>query len=181
MPGCAGLPEGGDPGGKLRARPQEAGTGEGEKWICRLRPGSQEGLARGKDEETSGGRRREREARERERRTGGGAAAGRGGAGRGGGGWRRAVTERKGKERWRNKRGEARGAERRKIGEESRRGMGDDLNENERVGGQTGGAPTSASPRRAPARARSPGARTHFVTITGPSLGLDCFSQIVVL
>lgn len=37
-------------------------------------------------------------------------------------GWRRAVTERKGKERWRNERGEARGAEIRKIGEESRRG-----------------------------------------------------------
>lgn len=53
-----------------------------------------------------------------------------------GGGWRRAVTERKGKERWRNERGEARGAERRKIGEESRRGVGDDRNENERVGGE---------------------------------------------
>ena len=51
-------------------------------------------------------------------------------------GWRRAVTQRKGKERWRNKRGEARGAERRKIGEESRRGMGDDRNENERLRGK---------------------------------------------
>jgi hypothetical protein len=27
----------------------------------------------------------------------------------------------------------------------------------------------------------SPAVRTHFVTITGPSLGRDCFPQIVVL
>ena len=59
--------------------------------------------------------------------------------------------------------------------------MGDDRNENERAAGRAGGAPTSASLRCAPALALSPAARTHFVTITGPSLGPDCFPQIVVL
>lgn len=59
--------------------------------------------------------------------------------------------------------------------------MGGDRNENERAAGRAGGAPASASPRRAAALALSPAARTHFVTITGPSLGPDCFPQIVVL
>lgn len=59
--------------------------------------------------------------------------------------------------------------------------MGGDRIENERAAGRAGGAPASASPRRAPALALSPAARTHFVTITGPSLGPDCFPQIVVL
>lgn len=45
--------------------------------------------------------------------------------------------------------------------------MGGDRNENERAAGRAGGAPASASPRRAPALALSPAARTHFVTITG--------------
>lgn len=84
------------------------------------------------------------------------------------------------KERWRNKRRKAPGAGRR-IGEESGRGMGGDRNENERAAGWEGGAPASASARRAPALAFSPVARTHFVTITGPSLGPNCFPQIVVL
>lgn len=42
-PLCAGLsrpPRMWGPGRKLRARPQEAGTGEGEKRICKLGPGS---------------------------------------------------------------------------------------------------------------------------------------------
>lgn len=59
--------------------------------------------------------------------------------------------------------------------------MGDDRNVNARAAGRAGGAPACASPRRAPALALSPAARTHFVTITGPSLGPDCFPQIVVL
>lgn len=59
--------------------------------------------------------------------------------------------------------------------------MGGDQNENEGVAGRVRGASASASPHRAPALALSPAARTHFVTIKGPSLGPDCFPQIVVL
>lgn len=39
-----------------------------------------------------------------------------------------------------------------------------------------GGWLVHASPRRAPAPVLPAAARTHFVTITGPSLGQDCFS-----
>ena len=134
MPGCAGLPEGGDPGGSSGLDLRKPGLGRERSGFVGWGQGPKGDWHEGKMKKLVEG------GGESEKRESGKSAPGeglrRGGAGWGGGGWRRAVTQRKGKERWRDKRGEARGAERRKIGEESRRGMGDDRNENERLRGK---------------------------------------------
>lgn len=92
--------------------------------------------------------------------------------------------------KWQRVRGERRTITVRKgqsDGETKREDTGDLHEEESRRGMRTGvtgwarGAPAFASPCLAPALALSPAVRTHFVTITGPSLGRDCFPQIVVL
>lgn len=145
-------------GWRLRPRPGGRDWGESEA-DCAVEPEAQ---GREKDGEKSG------VWRESEKRGGKGTrrrARGRWQRGKG-----RAVEERE--------KGGARGPEEESGGE--RRGLRGDRNENEGCrGGRGAPRPRLAPPRSRPAL--SPAARAHFVTITGPSLGRDCFPQIVVL
>lgn len=143
----------------------EGRSGEGTKQILRLSQGQCEGEEKMENRVEGGGESEEKAPL--------------------GQGWlrvrgkRRAITTREGQSDGETRGGGTRGLERRNWRRVKERGEVTRMRT--RGAGMARGSPACASPCRAPSLALSPAVRTHFVTITGPSLGRDCFPQIVVL